>query len=328
MRDAHFESNAEKFLEPMLDSFIEVRSGSYMKLFSKESLPGVQSYFDSMEFLELEDTQEPIVEISEDASMASYIGSIVVKGNLQGDPVFNKFSWQSTLRKSQGQWKIIQNVNTVLPDTRMGSVVLDQLKRNFANLPDSLYVFARANCSGPTDAFETLVLSAKDDGRMEQSSSDGHLILQHGKAGSWMMDVSKRELQESLDPTMAGFITGHEFHWLCLRPEDRFHDPMLEGVKEFAGQKAFEVTFDDPLDRQVIFYYSFDDYRPLGFIYPSHRENEKIISQFLDWTEVDGIPVFQKVIIDENETRWEYNFTDIRLEHVTESGFDKKEALL
>ena len=328
MREAHFESDGEKFLEPMLDSFIEVRSGRYMKLFKVEASPGIQSYFDSMEFLELEDTQDPLIEISTDATLASYIGSIIVKGNLDGKPIFDKLSWQSTLRKINGKWKIIQNVNTILPDSRLGPVVMEQFKSRFADLSDSLYIFAKAKCTGPTDPFETLVLSSSSSGRMEQSSSDGHIILQHGDSGDWMLDVATEKLREELDPSIVGFVVGHEFHWLSLRPEDRFGEPVLDGISEFGGQKAFELSFKDPLEREVTFYYSFEDYIPLGFEYPSHSEGEMISSQFLDWTEVSGVPVFQRVIINENDTRWEYNFTEILLEDIGQAEFNKKDVIL
>ena len=328
MRNAHFEGDAEKFLDPMFDSFVEVRSGSYMKLFKQESLPGIQTYFDNMEFLELEDVQEPVMEISKDASLASYIGSIIVKGRMENKPIFDKLSFQSIFRKEDDQWKIIHNVNTFLPKARLGTVIMERVKKRFADLSDTVSIVAKAKCSGPTDDFETLVLSASSYGRMEQQSSDGHIILQHGDSGSWMKDMQSLDVRENLDSLLIGFIVGHEHHWLTYRPEDRFEDPEFKRIAEFEGKTAFEIVFEDPLKREIVFYYSFDDYRPLGFKYPSHREGEMISSQFLDWTEINGIPVFKKVIIDENGTQWEYSFTEISLAGKDTSVFENKKTLL
>ena len=326
MREAHFESDAEKFLEPMLDSFLEVRSGRYMKLLKKESLPGIQSYFDNMEFLELEDVQESVVEISDDASMATYTGSIILKGSLDDSPIFSKLSWLSTLKKIDGQWKIIQNVNTSMPNSNLGPVVMDRVKSQFANMPDSLIILAKAACTGPTDPFETLVLSGRSTGRMEQLSSDGHLILQHGDQGSWMFKPETEELSEGLEEGIVAFVIGHEFHRIALRPEDRFTKPTLKEITEYRGQEAFEMVFKDPLEREIFIYYSFDNYLPLGFKYPSHVEGQMIDSHFLNWTEINGIPVFQKAVIDENGNLWEYEFNEINFLNETEVRLENKEA--
>ena len=328
MREAHFESDAEKFMAPMLDSFVELRSGRYMKLFKNESMPGIQSYFDSMEFLELEDVQEPVVEISKDASLASYIGSIIVKGRMDDEPVFSKLSFQSILRKEGDQWKIIHNVNTFLPEARLGPVIMDRVKSRFADVSDSVVISAKANCSGPTDDFVTLVMSTSGKGRMEQLSTDGHIILQHGDSGSWMKDAQSEEVRENLDSLLVGFIVGHEYHWLSYRPEDRFGNPVFKRITEFEEKPAFEIAFEDPLSREITFYYSFDDYKPLGFDYPSHREGEKIRSHLLDWTDLNGIPVFSKVRIDEGDNQWEYQFTDLRMDKSLGSEFDGTEPLL
>lgn len=328
MREAHFESDSEKFLAPMLDSFVEIRAGRYVRLYKNESLPGIQSYFDSMEFLELEDVQEPVLEISEDATMASYIGSIILKGRMDNEPVFSKLSFQSLLRKEGGQWKIIHNANSFLPKAGLGPVIMDRVKSQFADVSDSMFISAKANCSGPTDDFITLVMSASAEGRMEQRSTDGHIILQHGDSGSWMRDAQGEEVRENLNSLLVGFIVGHEYHWLSYRPEDRLENPEFKRITQFEQKTAFEIAFEDSMSREILFYYSFDDYKPLGFDYPSQREEEMIRSQFLDWTVLDGIPVFQKVIIEENQNLWEYQFTELNIVKRTGSEFDSMEPLL
>ena len=328
MHEAHFKQDADQFLEPLKDSFVEVRNGRYMVLKKSASREGLQSYFQNMEFLELDDTQEPVIEISDDASMASYTASIILKGYYQGRPQFSKLAWQSVLKRSDGQWKIVSNVNTSLKDSLLGPVVLERVNHAIGNLGDSLHIRAKAKCTGPTDPFETLVLSSSTSGRMEQLSSDGHLILQHSDKGSWMKDLQKDKLTENLDEGVVAFIKGHEFHWLSLRPQDRLKDPKFKGYTDFDGNTAFQINFRDPLDRTVMFYYDFESYRPLGFDYPSHRENEMIRSHFSDWSEIDGRMMFRKVIIDEGENKWEYSFTHLNVLPLRENTFQPQESLM
>ncbi len=328
MREAHFKQDADQFLEPLKDSFLEVRNGRYVTLKKSVSREGLQSYFQDMEFLELEDIQAPIIEISGDASMASYTASIIVKGYYQGRPQFSKLAWQSILKRIDGQWKIVSNVNTSLKDSLLGLVVLKRVKHTIGILADTLHIRAKANCTGPTDPFETLVLSSSTSGRMEQLSSDGHLILQHSDKGSWMNDLQKDKLTEVLDEGLIAFIKGHEFHWLSFRPQDRLKDPRFKGYIDFDGRTAFQINFKDPLARTVIFYYDFESYRPLGFDYPSHREDEMIRSHFSDWSEVDGRLMFRKVIIDEGDNKWEYDFTEIKINGAINSDLESKNALI
>ena len=51
-----------------------------------------------------------------------------------------------------------------------------------------------------------------------------------------------------------------------------------------------------------------------------------IDSHFLNWTEINGIPVFQKVVIDENGNLWEYEFNEINFLNEAEARLENKEA--
>ena len=328
MREAHFKNSAAMFLEPMKDTFTEVRRGSYINLSKSASQAGIQSYFDSMEFLELADVQEPLVVISNDASLATYTGSIILKGYLNGNPVFRKLAFHSTLSKENGQWKIISNVNSTMPDSLNAPIVILQVQEKIGHVKDSLYIYAKANCSGPSGSFETLVISNSQFGRMEQTSSDGHIIIQHGPESAWLKDVSQGQLNEGFDADLASFVKGHEFHWLSLRPGDRFLNPVFEGYTKLGDKNAFKIIYKDDQQRDIVFYYDFASYKPLGFDYPSHQPGEIIRTRFLDWVELNDIQVFQSVRIDDGENIWEYDFTEIQLGPYDEARFILKEPNL
>ena len=150
IRESHFNNSAEQFLATTLDSFTELRNGRYMKLYKSNSLEGLESYFNAMQFLDLTDVQEPLIEISDDASLATYTGSIVVKGYLNEKPPFTKLAWLSTLRKLNDQWTIVSNVNTSMADSLLGPTIVNRVKTSMGSVSDKLQLYAKADCTGPT----------------------------------------------------------------------------------------------------------------------------------------------------------------------------------
>ena len=325
---AHFTKNATEFLGPNADQFYDIRSGSFQKSNKKDLTAGIQSYLDNMEFLELEKSQAPIIEISDDASMASYIGAVVVRGRLNDKPVFWVVSWQSVLRKVENQWKIISTANTEAPKESQAPVILQKVKEVMGAVPEDGSIYAKADCKGPRESFKTLLFSKQKEGRMEQQTEDGHFIIKHGPTASWSLNLMKDRFNDSLDDMTLSFVKGHEFHWLSLRPEDRLGQPVLNGFAEFNEETSFKVEFKDAMNRSVFFYYSFENYLPLGFEYPAGDEGEIVTTYFSDWKELNETKVFQKAIINEGEIKWQYDFTDIRINHLTEQDFQSKDKFI
>lgn len=326
--EAHFQKSAEQFLEHYKDSFIDVRNGTYYTLHKSEELPAFQSYLSATDFLELEQAGEPIIHLSEDATLATYTGTIYFRAYMGERPFFSRLAWVATLNQVGDGWQIIQNINSELPEAELGPVILNRVISKMGSLSDSLIIKAEANCTGPSDDFRTLLVSGPDHGRMEQQSSDGHLILQHGKDSQWIFDASSDKLENSLDEQTASFITGHEFHRLSLRPLDRLHQPVFRGYTDFDGRTAFIISFKNNLDSEVHLYYDFENYLPLGFDFPSPFGSDTIHTYFKEWTEINGIPMVSKVIIDEGDNQWTYDFTDLSFLATTEFNFEEKEALL
>jgi len=326
--EAHFAKNAAQFYAPNADSFYDVRRGHVQKVNKADLIGGTQSYLDSMDFQELKRTHEPIIEISDDGTLASYIGAIVVKGYLSGSPVFWVVSWQSVLKKINNEWKIISTANTETPPEANASVILQNVKEAIGQMPDNGSINAMANCQGPIGEFKTLMFSRQSDGRMEQSTNNGHVILKHGDSVSWTQNLASQKLNNTPDKLTKLFIKGHEFHWLSFRPEDRLSKPVFKEFIEFKGQSCFKIEFKDALDRSVYFYYAFDDYTPLGFDNPTSSQEEMVTVSFANWKDLNGLKVFEKVIIEEGNDIWQYNFSDIKINSLKNEDFENKSGYI
>ena len=128
VHQAHFSKDAKEFYAPYGESWYDVRNGQVEKISKSEVTEGTQAYLDAMDFRELSNNHEPVIEISEDGSMASYLGAVTVKGIYSGQPVFWVVSWQSVLKKTGGNWEVISTANTRASAEVGAAVVLRRAK--------------------------------------------------------------------------------------------------------------------------------------------------------------------------------------------------------
>jgi len=328
IEEAHLKKSAEQFYQPNATSFYDIRNGNVEKVNKADLIAGTQSYLDSMEFYELKKIQEPIIEISDDGTLASYIGNVVVKGRFKRAPVFWLVSWQSMLKKIDKEWKIISTANTEAPTAANTSIILQNVKKVVGRMDASGSVYAMADCYGPIGDFKTLIFSRETDGRMEQRKKSGHVILKYGDSASWGKNIRSQRIYSNLDTLNKLFVKGHEFHWLSMRPEDRFSNPVFKGFTEFNRQTSFKIEFKDALNRSVYFYYSFDDYMPLGFENPTDTQENMVQVYFSNWKEINGLKLFQNVSIEEGSAIWKYDFTEFKINELVSSDFENKNKVI
>lgn len=328
INEAHFKKDAVQFYAPNADSWYAIRGGGIHKRLKADGIAGTQDYLDQMEFLELAPQQEPIIEVSDDGSLATYAGAVVVRGYLAGQPMFWVVSWQSVLKKLEGEWKIISSANTEATPAATAPLILEKVRGVTGILPDSSTVSALANCQGPERAFTTLLFSGASDARMEQRYGSRHVILKYGETASWTYNGETQKLNEAPDDATKLFVQGHELHWLSLRPEDRFSNPRFVGFKDFEGQTAFTLEFTDMLDRSMLFYYDFEGYMPLGFDTPEDTPGGRVRVQFKAWEEQNGIQLVDKATFQQGEEHFSYDFASVRIGSVSQADFESKEAFI
>jgi len=328
VEEAHFSKDATQFYQPNADSWYDVRGGEVQQLNKSDQIPATQSYLDDMDFHQMIKRDDPIIEISEDATMASYIGSIMIKGMLNESPVFWVVSWQSVLKKIKGEWKIISSANTEADKAMSARVLLTQI-RSSLGVPDGLNsIYAYAECQGPASSFKTLILSGKTVGKMEQVNGDSHLIMKHGGDSTWTYNLKTNALIER-DPGFTGmFVKGHELHWLSFRPEDRYTQATLKEITEFHNQRAFHIECKDSFDRPVNFYYSFDTYIPLGFTLQTNDQGDQVTVTFENWEKIHDISVFKTATFTDNNGIFTYNYLDIKFNQINTQDFESKIGLI
>ena len=328
VHQAHFSKDANEFYAPYGESWYDVRRGQLEKITKTEAIEGTQAYLDKMEFQELSDTHERIIEVSKDGSMASYLGAVTVKGMYDDRPVFWVVSWQSVLRKTDDNWSVISTANTEASKEVSAKVILDRAKEWLGDFTEVYSISALADCRAPEGPFKTLLFSRKTDGRMEQIYGDAHIVLKHGEESSWTYNIKAKRLNEDPGTSLEHFVMGHELHWLSFRPEDRFSGGVFDGVIEFKGKNAFKVKFIDAQDQPVHFYYSFEDYSPLGFELFTNKPDAMVGVTFGDWREQSGLQLFYAAEFLDGEERFQYNFKEITLNALQDNDFESKEIYL
>jgi len=326
---AHFNKDANAFYAPNAETWLDVRHGLITETHRKTQIENTQQYLDNMEFLELEPQQEPVVNISKDGTMASYVAAIHVKGRFQGQPVFWVISWQSVFEKINDEWKVISTANTEAPTEASSKIILRNVSKALGVLPEGSSLSAMANCVGPQgDLFQTLIFSEKTRGRMEQSNERGHYVLSYEDSLIWSYNFVSKNLNEDAGEMTKSFIQGHELHWLSLRPMDRTTRPLFKGFEEFKGTVSFKIESRDILDRPILFYYSFEDYLPLGFQMETAPGQPPVVVSFENWDSVGPYRVFKRAVFKQGDEVFQYEFTKINFNSMTEEDFHIKNANL
>ncbi|WP_298892914.1 hypothetical protein [uncultured Psychroserpens sp.] len=320
---AHYNQDANLFYEPNANEWYDIRYGQITTQHKEEAIPPTQAYLDQMEFKDMVMRDEPIIQISEDATLATYSNSATIRGILNKVPVFWVVAWQSTLRKVNGEWKIISTTNTEATQSISAKVILDYA-RDYTNASDTIQsLYAMAECKAPDNRdFKTLILSNHKGSKMEQQSGANHYIMKQGEQNSWSYNVNTKTYTDSLSAATKTFVQGHELHWLSLFPEDRFTKASFDGIVPFKDQNAFKITFLNAVKSPVNFYYAFETYQPLGFeIFPG-PDQDKVVIAYENWELLNSLNIFKKATFTQGEEVFEYAFTDIKINTLNDSSFE------
>ena len=112
----HFEKKAAEFANYLSENIIMVNRGNVRRPAREENESRFNSYFNSVEFLEWDDTDEPIIQISEDGKMAYVVvqKKVTAKHGREEDALqgTTEFAWVSIYEKEDGEWKVVCNAST------------------------------------------------------------------------------------------------------------------------------------------------------------------------------------------------------------------------
>jgi ketosteroid isomerase-like protein len=119
---AHLTRNAKQFVGQFADTMISVNRGKIVTVPRDSAMKRFQLYFESVVFKKWEDVHPPVVEFSEDASMAYIVVDKLVvleykDGQNKNAEETTHFAWVSVYKKQEnGEWQIVCNVSTNEPE--------------------------------------------------------------------------------------------------------------------------------------------------------------------------------------------------------------------
>jgi hypothetical protein len=120
-RAYHFNKDSIAFVNQLSVDFISVNKGIISRPKREETIFRYNQYFSSVEFIRWDDETEPIIEFSDDGSMAyTIVDKIVVLTykDEKGKKIEDKthFAWTAIYKKHGGEWKIDCLTSTERPN--------------------------------------------------------------------------------------------------------------------------------------------------------------------------------------------------------------------
>ncbi len=120
-RDYHFNKDSIAFADQLSTNFISVNRGIVSTPKKEETLERYHNYFSSVEFLKWDDVSEPIINFSDDGTLAYTIVDKIVAiqtKNEVGETIESEthFAWTAIYKKYGDRWKIDCVTSTNKPD--------------------------------------------------------------------------------------------------------------------------------------------------------------------------------------------------------------------
>lgn len=110
-RKYHFNKDSVAFMNQLSNNFISVNKGRITFPTRQETLSRYHRYFSSVDFIKWDDVTDPIIQISDDRTLAyTIVDKIVIVSftNENGMTIEDSthFAWAAIYRKYDGDWKI------------------------------------------------------------------------------------------------------------------------------------------------------------------------------------------------------------------------------
>jgi hypothetical protein len=123
MRTAHLEGDAATIIAVHDYPYTTVKNGRVTHPTPDDHAAQFKGYMDSMKLLAWDDLSEPIIHVSDDASLAVVTYrkhlKMVPKAQPESEPSEGIFVWQSTYKQTPNGWKQISDIVTTLPEAEM-----------------------------------------------------------------------------------------------------------------------------------------------------------------------------------------------------------------
>ncbi len=119
-RKAHFEKDIDLFISTFADSVVSVYDGSFEINTPADNKARFGPYFKSVEFVKWDDMAPPVIDISDDGTMAYAVVQkqiVLTYPDTLGNPITDsaQYAWVSIYKKMENDWKLVCNASTYEP---------------------------------------------------------------------------------------------------------------------------------------------------------------------------------------------------------------------
>lgn len=112
-RTAHFKRDAAALVAMMSDDYTEIRNGKISKPAKEQLLNRFQDYFNAVTFIEWDDIREPVIQVSEDGTLAHvFVYKRVRLKTRDGKEELTIYAWTATYQKKQDSWLLTSITST------------------------------------------------------------------------------------------------------------------------------------------------------------------------------------------------------------------------
>lgn len=113
-RTAHFNRDAKLLVSILADDYTEINNGKVTSSKKEDLIKRFQDYFDLATFIEWDDITPPIIEVSDDATIAYVLVNKRVKLTTQDKKEeLTIFAWTATFKNINGNWLMTSITSTV-----------------------------------------------------------------------------------------------------------------------------------------------------------------------------------------------------------------------
>ena len=113
-RTAHFNRDARLLVSLMSDDFVEIRNGKINTPKKEDLIQRFQAYFDAVTFIEWDDIRPPVVQVSDDATVAyMFVNKRVRLKQQDNTEETTIFAWVSTFLKINDRWLMTSITSSV-----------------------------------------------------------------------------------------------------------------------------------------------------------------------------------------------------------------------
>lgn len=314
-RQAHLQTDAGALAAHLADTVISIDAGRIYEASREEMRDSFESYFSGARYERWEDLEPPRIRLSDDGSLASVARRVSVVRTTNGEArpgdTFVS-SYLASYEMYDGQWRmtsVASSFETPEPPSRVDEIRARALEAMGG--PDAVAgvqaLRAHALAEGPGGSFAVDVLSHRNGGVRATWTGGLSMGIEPGGGAGWMTGPDG---VEPLDPSMGGFVRGHELHMLAIAPETRLELLAFTGRVSFHGRLAFRLTGVDSRDSPVDLFYGPEDGLPLGLrlVDEARPERGAVTTTFLEWDTVDGVRLFRGARFEQDDEVFRYRY--------------------